>query len=94
MIIDVILEAKYIPHGSVVRKISGSSEYTLMDNVSIYSDDPDKRQNIKTDGCKFLVSSSGTIVCVSETKKFVLETTLEVLTCILKGEGDEEDQDS
>ena len=83
MIIDVILEAKYIPHGSVVKKITGTTEYTLMDNVTIYSDDPKNRQTIKSDGCKFLVSSSGGITCVPDTKKFMLETTLECLNYLI-----------
>lgn len=82
-ILEAILEAKYIPHGTVVKKITGTTEYTLMDNVTIYSDDPKNRQTIKSDGCKFLVSSSGGITCVPDSKKFILETTLESLNYIL-----------
>lgn len=94
MYLEVILEAKYIPHGSVVKKITGTTEYTLMDNVTIYSDDSKNRQTIKSDGCKFLVSSSGGITCVSDSKKFILETTLETLNYLLgqSEEGSNEDE--
>lgn len=93
MNLDVILEAKYIPDNSIVRKISGTSEYTLRSNLVIWSDDPKNKQVVKTDGCKFLVSSLGAIICIPENKKFIYETTLEDLNCILKGEDDEDDDE-
>lgn len=91
MNLDVILEAKYIPDNSIVRKISGTSEYTLRSNLVIWSDDPKNKQVVKTDGCKFLVSSGGAIQCVPESKKFIYETTLANLNYVLRGEDDEEE---
>lgn len=52
--ITIILEAKEIPSGEIVRKVTGKNRYTLSREVIIHGEGSERRFFTPCDGCCFL----------------------------------------
>lgn len=65
----LLIEAKYIPDGTVVTKKTGAQEFTVRDNLKIYTYDTKGSGGLKEilsqDNAKYLVNSRGDINIVS-----------------------------
>lgn len=65
----LLIEAKYIPDGTVVTKKTGTQEYIIRDSIKIYAYDTKGSGNLKeilnTEGAKYMVSGRGDINMVS-----------------------------
>jgi len=84
ILLEVVLEARYIPGGATVRKVHGVAEHTLVRKVRIY---PKKdvegveKQILEGNGCVFLESEGqeGTFNVYSPDTRFVWLVELESL---------------
>lgn len=76
--IRVTLRAADIPDRSVVTKRTGTKEYVLRKAISVYITGESK-QDIKADGCVFLVSDDGTINSFDWNKELTWRTTYKTL---------------
>lgn len=64
----LLIEAKYIPDGTVVTKKTGTQEYIIRDSIKIYTYDTKGsglKEILNSDGTKYMVSSRGDINMVS-----------------------------
>lgn len=70
--IEVILEAKRIPLGSTVRKITGTKTFVLGDTLVLYTENGVKKE-IKVDSSARILLSSGSFIhnTIGEDKKLV-----------------------
>ncbi len=65
----LLIEAKYIPDGTVVTKKTGSQQFTIRDSIKIYTYDTKGSNALKeilnADGVKYMVNNRGDINMVS-----------------------------
>ena len=79
MNVSILMNANEIPDYSKVRKITGSTWYTLRTNLKIY-DEEGKLIEIPSEvGSIFLIGERGQINSFNPTKELVWRTTLDVL---------------
>jgi hypothetical protein len=68
----VLIPARQIPDGSIVTKFTRNGMHlTLRRKLKIYSDEPEGRSELHTDGMVFLVSPTGNITAVAETVELI-----------------------
>lgn len=65
----LLIEAKYIPDGTVVTKKTGTQEFTIRDKLKIYTYDTkgtgDLKEISNVEGAKYMVNSRGDINLVT-----------------------------
>lgn len=88
--ITIILPASRIPDGTTVRKVTGSTPYTLQREIKVYmAPGLDKPAPIKTEGVVFLVGEGGSINGYADTTKFALDMDEDDALEMLQGWRDE-----
>jgi hypothetical protein len=88
--ITIILPASRIPDGTTVRKLTGTTAYTLQREIKVYmASGLDKPSSIKTEGVVFLVGEKGSINGYADTTKFALDMEEDELLEMLQGWKDD-----
>lgn len=79
-LISIQIEVGRVPEGSLVKKIRGEKEYAVRRVLKVHSakqgEDP---QEIKGDGCSFLVSDTGYINSIPDTTVVVWRASLNTI---------------
>lgn len=68
--ITLVVEARRIPDGTTVRKVTGQSKYVLKREITIHM--PDDKRKITTEGMVFLMGESS-INGYPESQKFAVD---------------------